>query len=769
MSDVRGSYFHTTPLVWVAAGSLAGATAADLRVGAVSLPVLAVVFGCCRLRQCHGARRARAMSVFLLSLALGTARGAFWAAKWAKTEAAAGVGPCQVVLLPVTPAVVDGLGADATFRASVHGDLVEVTIHARDAGRIREGVPIGATGRFALAPQAMNPGEFDLRRHLSAERTFATFECSRLDDCPASTVPWLLRAWPYALGALRRYVGAAITSSLPAEEGAVLKGIILGDRSGVPYEISLDFRRSGFYRFVTVAGFHVDLVFTLTESALRRLSRRPTASRLLAAALTCLHGSLSGWTPGVMRAFVCAVMRSFAPALRRRYFPLAGISLAAVIASWTVPFPLANAGLQLSFLGAIGGFSAARYVSGRRRAARFGVMLLFLVPVMCAGFGDVALAGLALGGFWAAAVSALVPVSACVVASPVLGRAAGWLPYLVIRGAINVSSVVSALPAASVSVPAPGKVEMAAHYGLLLVLADLCERKLRARAGDPGATRSPLHPVAALCCCLVLCSSALLRVYLPWPEVTFLSVGQGDCAVVRYKRTTVLVDTGTPGSFSRVVQLYLSRQGIRSVDLCVLSHLHQDHTGGFALLLQEVRTRAVLTSMGTGPEVAALLDTTAQIVEAGPGATYMVGNLLVATVCPADRSPSKGNENERSLVAVFQPQGGKGPSIEFWGDAPKDAVTSYLSRFPSLFAAEETPRVAKVPHHGSKDALSQPFYARLRGELAVVSVGPNSYGHPSKDVLDAARLCGVRLFRTDERGAVTARFLPFGDVVSTFR
>ena len=792
----RRPYFHKVPLIWAAVGALAGATAADLRAGFVAASALALVLAWRRFGpkrsagSSQSAGRTGALLALLLSFAIGAARGAFWSAKWTRVEGTVSAGPCEVVFLPVTPAAVSALGSEATFRARVftpaalRGDLAEVTIHARDALKVKEGVPLGATGRFALAEQAMNPGDFDLRRYLSAERTFAAFECSRVEERSASEVPWSARAFPSVIGALRRGVAGSIDRSLPTVEASVLKGIMLGDRSGLPREISLDLRRSGFYRFVTIAGFHVDVVFTLAERSLRRLTRRPTASRLSAVALACLYATLSGWTPGALRAFTCASMRAFAPALRRRYYPLAGLSVAALLTSWAIPFPLTDVGFQLSFLGALGGFTAARYLPQSRRrlrglalgAARLGVLVLFLFPVTSAGFSDVALAGFALGPLWAAAVSALIPLSVGVLALPLVGRIAGWLPYLVIRGAIAVSSLVSSLPISSVAAPAPGRAEMAAHYGLLLVLAIQGERRLRAKASGPRAGGS-FQSLAVLGCCTVLFVSALLRVYVPWPEVTFLCVGQADCALVRYKTTAVLIDTGTPGAFTRSVGRYLRRQGISRIDLCVLSHMHQDHAGGFASLCGEVPVDAVLTSQGTGSEVAALLTASSgldaisapPILEAVPGTTYRSGSLLVSAVCPPDQGPSEGRENQRSLVAVFQTLGGGGPLMEFWGDAPKEAVSGYLSRYPALFGEGEQFRVVKVPHHGSRDALAPDFYSRLKGSVAVISVGTNSYGHPSKEVLQAAGGSAVRLYRTDLRGAVTARFLPFGAVVGTFR
>jgi len=76
--------------------------------------------------------------------------------------------------------------------------------------------------------------------------------------------------------------------------------------------------------------------------------------------------------------------------------------------------------------------------------------------------------------------------------------------------------------------------------------------------------------------------------------------------------------------------------------------------------------------------------------------------------------------------------------------------------------------IIKVPHHGSPDSLVYGFYQRVWGGVAVISVGPNSYGHPSPDVIREAEQSGLTVFRTDKDGAVTVKIYPGRVRVSRF-
>jgi competence protein ComEC len=63
----------------------------------------------------------------------------------------------------------------------------------------------------------------------------------------------------------------------------------------------------------------------------------------------------------------------------------------------------------------------------------------------------------------------------------------------------------------------------------------------------------------------------------------------------------------------------------------------------------------------------------------------------------------------------------------------------------------------KVPHHGSKTSTTEPFLDAVHPAFAAISVGrDNSFGHPSPEVVERLEAAGVRVYRTDRDGAITA-------------
>jgi competence protein ComEC len=62
--------------------------------------------------------------------------------------------------------------------------------------------------------------------------------------------------------------------------------------------------------------------------------------------------------------------------------------------------------------------------------------------------------------------------------------------------------------------------------------------------------------------------------------------------------------------------------------------------------------------------------------------------------------------------------------------------------------------VLKVAHHGSKYSTSEGLLERLKPSLAIISVGKNSFGHPTSETLERLRARDIKILRTDQEGEI---------------
>ena len=57
----------------------------------------------------------------------------------------------------------------------------------------------------------------------------------------------------------------------------------------------------------------------------------------------------------------------------------------------------------------------------------------------------------------------------------------------------------------------------------------------------------------------------------------------------------------------------------------------------------------------------------------------------------------------------------------------------------------------KVPHHGSRNGMTDNLLKSLMPEMAIISVGKNNrYGHPTDEILKMLNDVNVKTYRTDE-------------------
>ncbi|MFA6735695.1 MAG: MBL fold metallo-hydrolase, partial [Saccharofermentanales bacterium] len=66
--------------------------------------------------------------------------------------------------------------------------------------------------------------------------------------------------------------------------------------------------------------------------------------------------------------------------------------------------------------------------------------------------------------------------------------------------------------------------------------------------------------------------------------------------------------------------------------------------------------------------------------------------------------------------------------------------------------------IYRISHHGSPRSTGDDIINAVAAEVAVISVGYNSYGHPSDIVISRLAESGAEVLRTDHNGAVIIRY-----------
>jgi beta-lactamase superfamily II metal-dependent hydrolase len=235
-------------------------------------------------------------------------------------------------------------------------------------------------------------------------------------------------------------------------------------------------------------------------------------------------------------------------------------------------------------------------------------------------------------------------------------------------------------------------------------------------------------------------------------KLYFLDIGQGDSELVILPGgVKMLIDGGPPnGKVLENLANILSPLD-RYIDLVMISHPQLDHFGGLIDVLKRYKIGAVLTN-GREGTTRAFQDLEKVIEE------HKIKTIILASqdkihyqgssfnmLSPTPELLKSKEINETSLVLELESNNSK---TLFTGDIGKSTEEGLLKSYNADID------ILKVAHHGSKFSSTADFLNAMRPEVAVIGVGKNSYGHPTKEALSRLSDSGAKIFRTDQDGTV---------------
>lgn len=555
----------------------------------------------------------------------------------------------------------------------------------------------------------------------------------------------------------RALVGRSIRELFPPRPAGLLLGLSLGDDSMLDPALERDFRASGLSHLLVVSGGNVVMVLApvLALASLLQLPRWPRFA--LGVGTVAFFVVLTGAEPSVLRAGVMAGLTLLGVLLGRPRSSgsiLSGAVFALLVLdpalAWSVGFQLsvaATAGMvalatpladRLGFLP-----RPVALAAGTTLAAQVGV-----TPILLYYFHEVPLSTLVANvlAFPAVAPGMLLGLGAAgagLVWEPA-GRVLAALAGLPLRYLEVVADRAARAPVPWIT--GGGLASLIAGLALVVVLAWWLRSGRRVpRALVVGVLA--LAPVVAW-------SGAVTSGPPSGLTVRFFDVGQGDAALVTSPGgATILVDAGPDEA---QVATELSALGVKRLDVVVASHPHADHIVGLPAVLARFPV-GLLVEPGCPddpPYGRALAEAVAAegvpVRHPRAGDVLVVGDVQIRFLSPDRCWIATGSDaNNDSLVFRLS----LGDDVVLFATEPEEpAQQVMLDSTPDLSAD-----VLKVPHHGGATSL-EAFFDAVAPEVAVVSTGPNTYGHPAPEVLGWIRETGARILRTDRLGDVVVVF-----------
>ena len=654
-------------------------------------------------------------------------------------------------------------GVSLNVSINAGGAEQEAVIYVYDGSA--DGIKPGDRLRFSAKLYAVGSDSDGEERYFSRGDRVAANAVHALEITkPAAGVP---------LRYLHKYASKAIKDALrsvfPNKEYPLALALITGNKTLLRSDRALTtaLQRSGVYHVTTVSGMHVSI---LASFLLLLFGKRRGAGFILAPALIAF-AALAGFTPSVTRAVIMQLFVIAAPIFKREEDRLTSIAAALTLIIAVDPSSAMSAGLQLSFAAILGislasgkifdaitGSGRLEKIKSRRlrgaviklcgaASVTIGAQIL-TVPLSALHFGYFSLAALPANLLITFAVSPAFILSALAAGAGALfipiGQVFAFAASILLKYVSWIAKLLSSSVLSAVYVD-----NWAIIAWLILAYAAIIAFIIMRK--EAKKLLIPLCASAAALA-LILVASAFRTDAAAGFELTALNVGQGQCVVITSGPFTAVFDCGSMSNdfAGEECAAFINSLGRDSIDVLCISHYHIDHSNGAGQLIERLNVRTLVLPVPRQEEedahraiISAAKKRKTEVVYVSEDVTADLAGTELTVFAPLGEE----SENEHCLTALISRDGFDALiTADIDGDLERAlADRKHIPDIECLVAS----------HHGSKYSSDKRFLEKVKPEIAIISVGYNNFGHPSKEAIARLADAGAEIYRTDLIGNIS--------------
>lgn len=616
-----------------------------------------------------------------------------------------------------------------------------------------------------LKPEGLkNPGLFDYSRYLWIKNIYAALSVSENNSvrllrggCVNPVIRWAYRVRHSIRDAIIRYTGKRYSGFLNA--------IIIGERTQLDSSITDDFVKTGTVHVIAISGLNIALVAGIFLIIFRLLGIRKKLNLALTSLAIVFYCFVAGSSPPVVRATAVFVIASFGYIINRESDILNSLSLAAFLILLTNPKELFDPSFQLSFGSVISIVLFAPRIEGIfgkkanyviKSAAVSIAASLGVFPIVARYFNIVSPIAVVANLVIVPALFVLTVASFIFLSLNMIGAVCclGWMGGIL--SALTwltfyINHLFAQIPVSYIRIPSPSPFFIFVYYAFLAYIFFAKNRRYL--------------PIAALVLLNIFVWSQDIRYKDKELSITFLDVGKGDSAVVRFPGGgTMLVDGGSGGiegmadAGKSVVAPYLWNKGIRRLDAVIVTHFHEDHLGGLFYILENFKVGSIIDNGRPSSVDMALYEKYISIIRkmrirriiAG-GGDYITGfgNVKILVLNP-DKVSKDTDPNDNSLVLKII-YGNF--SALFLGDISSRAM-DHIMTYGELLKSD----IVKMPHHGGDvgdHMVVKKFFDLISPRVSVTSAGGRyRYSKISRNTKELVESLGLINYETKKQGAI---------------
>lgn len=616
-----------------------------------------------------------------------------------------------------------------------------------DYRSVQIGSRCSMSGEIERYPYARNPGEFDYEAFMLHKGVLGTIivDPSEL-HCHGGS-------WYKELFSKRKQALSTLEQSLSPLTSSWVKALIFGEDRDLSDETIDLFQRWGLSHLLAISGLHVGLCIALFSYLTLRFSFL-TKRKLIICLLFLLpiYILFAGGAPSVIRAVCMAEVAMLLSLLKQRW-PMTDI-ISYLFCSILIfkPSLIHQLGFQFSFIVTFAILVSKKWIS----LSAHPVDTLLRISLLC----QLVVLPLQLQSFY---VFNPLSLLANLLFVPLMS--VFFLPicfaflvgvYILPSSLLNPLDAVFQKSLEICFLPLKGMDEFVVEWvtgqmSIVSIFLFVIAFVWMMKRWEVGKQRQSFLWGVGLS--FVLIAEASVPFLVSPGRVTMLDIGQGDCFIIEWPNRSHVMMIDAAGvleereddTFTRIIEPYLHERGISKMDTLLLTHADQDHIGAALEVFTSFSVDTLITSPFFKGDLPIKEEKWKKV---SSGDRFVIEDTVFDVLYPIQESEDK---NDNSLVMSFTLGG---MDWMFTGDVGKEGEEEISS-----LAQDLDVDVLKVAHHGSDTSTGGQWLDNLTPKVALISAGLNNrYGHPHEQVIDRLTQEGIKIIRTDQKGAVIYQF-----------
>ncbi|WP_130806601.1 DNA internalization-related competence protein ComEC/Rec2 [Senegalia massiliensis] len=557
----------------------------------------------------------------------------------------------------------------------------------------------------------------------------------------------------------KEYVNSFLDNSLSEKNSDIIKAIILGDESSLDENYKEQYRELGIAHILAISGLHIGIIAGVILFLLSNLGINYKLSSFITLLFIFTYGYIVGFPASILRSSIILFFIIISRILYKKPDYINIISFVAFILLIYNPLWIFDVGFQLSFIATLSIVILTPIINKKMFASvRFGNTISALIsvqigtiPILIYHFNYISITSLISNiilipilSFVLISVLLLIILSTLftnisILFMKIIDKILYYFSYLVDFHQEFLNIIIKSSSWSLTSI-------VCYYIIIYLIIKVKVLKKLRYRY-----IKMFFYTYIFLLLLNVISFSQFR-----W-SVNFIDVGQGDSSLIKIKDKTFLIDSGG-NIFSdydigeKILIPYLLKNNITEIDGVFISHFHEDHVEGLISILKTdfIKVKNIyynkyniknnlyneIKYLSKSRNIKMINVTRKNVLKVYDVAEFKFYNSGIVD------SEENNNTNIISLTLDNTTK------VLYMGDAEKALEDKFVKYNSDKYD------IIKIGHHGSKTSTTEDILKDINANLAIISVGKNTYGHPNEEVINRLKNNNLEIKRTDYQGNI---------------